>query len=106
MGGRTKDGNMTRRGQGDIDRMIQRWEREPKPMSLPSDAVELTGKRREGNGTRVRALVPMETRYVETIDVEGEVIAWTPRAILVRAVLTPGKAPEEVWVWASAVHRV
>jgi len=106
MGGKTKDGNMTRRGQNDLDRMIARWEREPSPVSLPQTTVDQTGTRHDGDGTRVRALIPMETRYVESIDVEGEVIAWTPRAVLVRAVLAPGKAPQNVWVWASAVKRV
>lgn len=105
MGGTRKDGTITGRGQNDIDRMIDRWEREPKPVSLPQSTVALTGARREGDGTRVRALVPMETRYIETVDVEAEVIAWTARAVLVRAVLQEGKAPQEVWVWSSAVMR-
>lgn len=48
----------------------------------------------------------METRYFKAIDIEGEVIAWTPRAVLVRAILAPGKQPQNVWVWASAVKRM
>ncbi len=106
MGGTTKDGKITQRGQEDIDRMIARWEREPRHVSLPQSTVDMTGERHEGDGTRVRALIPMETRYVEHISVDGEVLAWTPRAVLVRAVLKAGHAPSDVWVWASAVKRI
>ena len=87
MGGKTKDGNVTQKGQRDIDRMIERWEREPTHVSLPQGTVDRTGRRRRGEPVPVRALIPMETRYVESLEVEGEAIAWTDRAVLVRAVV-------------------
>ena len=105
MGGKTKDGNVTQKGQRDIDRMIERWEREPTHVSLPQGTVDRTGRRRRGEPVPVRALIPMETRYVESLEVEGEAIAWTDRAVLVRAVVQPGRKPVDVWVWASAVQR-
>lgn len=105
VGGKTKDGNLTRRGQQDIDRMIERWEREPEHVSLPQATVDRTGRRRKGEPVPVKALIPMETRYIESLEVEGEAIAWTDRAVLVRAVVKPGHRAVEVWVWASAVQR-
>lgn len=48
------------------------WEREPAPVSLPQSAVDQTGNRHEGDGTRVRALIPMETRCIESVGVKGE----------------------------------
>lgn len=96
---------MTQKGQRDLDRMIERWEKEPHHVSLPSTTVDRTGARRRGEPVPVRALIPMETRYVESLEVEGEAIAWTDRAVLVRAVVKPGSNPVEVWVWASAVQR-
>ncbi len=106
MGGKKKDGSLTMQGQSDVDRMIARWEREPQPVSLPQSTVDLTGTRKPAAGTRVRALIPMETRYVESLDVECEVLAYTARAVLVRAVVKPGAQPVDVWVWSSAVQRV
>lgn len=106
MGGKTKDGDMTAKGQRDLDRMIARWEREPHHVSLPQGTVDMTGRRRSGDPVPVRAFIPMETRFVESIEVEGEAIAWTDRAVLVQAVVKPDGNPIKVWVWASAVQRL
>ena len=105
MGGRTKSGDMTAKGKRDLDAMLDRWKREPKAISIDADTVSLTGQPKQGNGAKVRALIPVRVEYTETVDVEAEVVAWTPRAIKVRAVIDPHQVPVEVWVWASAVMR-
>jgi len=105
MGGRTKSGDMTAKGRRDLDAMLERWKREPKPISIDPDTVRLTGEPVPGDGTKVRALIPVRIEYSETLDVEAEVIEWTPRAVKVRAVIDPQMKPVEVWVWSSAVMR-
>lgn len=106
MGGKTKNGNLTRMGNDDIDRMIARWEREPKPVGLPHYVVEQLGQRHEGDGTRVSALVPLEYHYREMKPFDAEVIAWTKTAVKIRFTLIPGTNPVEMWVWANQVKRI
>lgn len=99
-------GGPTPTGLGDIDRMVERWERAPHPAGLPIETAEATGQRREGPPVRVRAAIPVYYHYTDTIFADAEVIAWTDRAVLVRVVIPPSTAERKIWLWANAVRRV
>lgn len=104
MGGRRKDGGLSHGVQRDIDRCLDEWDKRPEPVSLSQTVVEATGNVHEGDGTWVRAQVPMMVAYTTTEMVEGRVVAWTPRAVKVEFEM-PGGRPGTAWVWASAVER-
>jgi len=105
MGGRRKDGRAPRSLDIDGERVERQWARRPTPIHIPDSVLRQTGKEHECAPVPVRALVPVRYAYEDLLEVEGEVVAWTPRAVLVRAVLIPGHTPQHVWVWANAVTR-
>lgn len=89
-----------------VQALIRRLDRKPQPVDLPVEVVERTGARRDAfDPVPVRAVIPVTYQYTDVLEVDGEVIAWTKKAVLVRAVLEPGAAPRDVWVWANAVTR-
>lgn len=98
-------GKRTNRVQeADTDRMIRRVERYPRATPIPDEVVAMTGKRTDATEpVPVDALIPVTYNYADTLQVEGEVIAWTARAALVQAIIQPGCAPVRVWVWQNAV---
>lgn len=90
----------------DTNRMIKRVERYPRPNPVPDDVVAMTGSRHDAaDPVPVDALIPVTYQYSDVLQVQGEVVAWTPRAVLVKAVLQPGHSPSFIWVWANAVKR-
>lgn len=105
MGGRRKDGRPSRSLDVDGERFDRQWVRKPTPMDIPDSVLRQTGRERECEPVPVRAFVPVHYAYDDLLEVEGEVVAWTDSAVLVRAVLIPGHAPQHVWVWANAVQR-
>lgn len=89
-----------------IQALIRRMDRKPQPIDLPVEVLEQTGPRKDAfDPVPVRAVIPVTYQYTDVVQVEGEAIAWTGKAVLVRAVLEEGTAPREVWVWANAVTR-
>lgn len=95
----------SRVGDRDADRMLDRWNRQARPVGLGFEEVRTTGGRREAETpVPVRAKIPMHVSYVENIEVSGEVVAWTRKAVLVHTVID--EVESYVWVWANAVERV
>lgn len=89
-----------------VQAFIRRMDRKPSPLSLPEEIIATTGDRKDADGgVPVHAVIPVSYAYTDVLAVEGEVIAWTKSAVLVRAVLEPGTEPRDVWVWANAVRR-
>lgn len=84
---------------------MESWRRRPEPISLSPAEVRATGYPHEGDGTRVRVLMPHLVSYTEHIELEGVVEGWTPRAVRVRATYPDGRSVT-AWVWASAVTRI
>lgn len=105
MGGHRKDGQPSPGLLRDIDNAIEKWERRPEPISLPQDVVQSTGTIHEGDRTKVRVRVPMLVAYTMTVECEGEVIAWTKKAVQAE-VKTPDGRTLRAWVWGSAVQRM
>ena len=93
-------GKNTRYGSEVSEAAINEFLTRPKPISLtPSE----TGDR----ATRAPEPIPVRAwvRFPEVaIEVDGEVIGWTRRAVRVRFTVRDG-AVFETWVWASAVER-
>ena len=96
-----------RRGQK-LGALLDRWDRKPTAVQIPDAVLEQTGKERDCSSSpvAVRAMIPVKYSYEDMLEVDGEVVAWTDRAVLVRAVLIEGHAPQHVWVWANAVKRL
>lgn len=89
-----------------MEMFLRNMDRRPTPTQLPDAVLETTGRRREAQlPAKVTAHIPVSYAYTDTLTVDGEVVAWTDKAVLVRAVLTPGTEPQHVWVWANAVKR-
>ncbi|QNE35370.1 hypothetical protein [Leifsonia shinshuensis] len=82
-------------------------DRRPSPVSLPEELVRATGRRTdEKPGVPVRALVPIRVAYNDVVEIDAEVIAWTPGgAVLVRFTPPGERFAEHVWLWANAVRR-
>lgn len=97
----------TQRAERNAAKLIDKLDRDPQPMNLPYEVVQASGRRREAKTpVRVRALVPMQIAYTEMRAIDGEVIAWTDKAVLVRYAPGQGAQARTVWVWANAVTRV
>ena len=105
MGGRRKDGSLPPGVAGDEERVLERWHRRPEPISLSPAEVRASGRPHEGDGTRVRVLMPHLVSYTEHIELEGVVEGWTRRAVRVRATHPDGRSVT-AWVWAGAVKRI
>lgn len=78
--------------------------RDHTPVSLADRELEL-GRlplTRTPRPVPVRAWVHYDSIALQ---VDAEVVAWTPRAVAIRW-MTPQGAEHRAWVWASAVERV
>lgn len=96
---------MSPTARGDLDRLVERWQKEPHPISLPTGLVNQTGRKRTGTPVRVTAAIPVHYSYSDTLMASAEVIEWTDSAVKIRVVIPPFTHPQEIWVWASAVKR-
>jgi len=85
--------------------MLDRWRTTPIPLGLTKRQVELTGHPRFLEPTAVRASLQVTYTWVDDLQVDGEVIAYTPKAVLVRLALPGWPEPPEIWLWANAVER-
>ena len=99
-----RDG-MSPNGRRDIDRLVERWQKEAHPIGLPAGLVNQTGRKRTGPPVRVTAAIPVHYSYSDTLMANAEVIEWTDSAVKIRVVMPPFTHPQELWVWASAVQR-
>jgi len=90
----------------DIDRMLDRWRTTPVPLGLTRRQTERSGLPRVCDEP-VPVSVSLQVTYtwVDDQTVDGEVIAFTPKAVLVRMQLPGWTEPQEIWVWANAVER-
>lgn len=88
-----------------VEALAERLERRPQPVELPPDLVRRTGERRDlPEPVPGIAQIPVRYAYDETLERDCEVLAVTRGgAVKIRAVLHPGTAPTEVWVWRNAV---
>ena len=83
------------------DRVVRRIMESGPPFSLGREELELDVQpvTRTPRPHKVRAWV----RYPDgPLQVDGEVVAWTPRAVAVR--WSAGENLHKAWVWASAVE--
>lgn len=95
-----------RRLQGEHDKLMRQWARRPTVEQLPGELVGRTGRRVDADKPiPVKAQIPVSYSYSDMLEVAGEVVAWTNRAVLVRAVIEADREPQLVWVWANAVVR-
>lgn len=92
-------------GARDLDRLVERWQKEAHPIGLPNGLVARTGEKRTGKPVPVTAAIPVYYSYSDTLMANAEVIAWTDTAVLVRVVIPPSTRPRELWLWAGAVTR-
>lgn len=97
---------LTRVQAGDIDRLVKRFRERPDPIGLPIELVERTGPRRAAQKPIAAiAQVPILVNFTETIEVDAEVLEWTPGgAVKVRVTVGVAAAPREVWLWTNAVR--
>jgi hypothetical protein len=83
------------------DRVVRRIMESGPPFSLGREELELDVQpvTKTPRPHKVRAWV----RYPDgPLQVDGEVVAWTPRAVAVR--WSAGETLHKAWVWASAVE--
>jgi hypothetical protein len=74
------------------------------PFSLSNEELEL--RREPLTRTPIPVRVRAWVRYPEgPVKVEGEMVAWTPKACAVRWT-TPKGNQHKAWVWASAVEQL
>ena len=75
-------------------------------IGLSSDELRISGRRVEARtAVPVQAWVRHRVIYEEPRLVEGEAIAWTDRAVLIRWTDTQNTNERLTWVWADAVRR-
>jgi len=96
---------MSSTAERDLDRMLDRWRTTPIPLGLTKRQREMTGNPTLCDPVPVSVSLQVTYTWVDDQLVDGEVIAYTPRAVLVRMSLPGWTEPQEVWVWANAVQR-
>lgn len=100
-----RDG-LSPKAESDIDRMIDRWNAKSIPLGLAKRQAERTGSPRMcDEPVPVTVSLQMIRTWVDDALLDGEVIAYTPRAVLVRVKIPGWEEPQDVWVWANAVQR-
>jgi len=85
--------------------MIDRWNARVIPLGLSKRQAEETGLPRECEPVPVSVSLQLIRTWVDDKLFDGEVIAYTPKAVLVRLELPGWTGPQDVWVWANAVER-
>lgn len=100
----SRDG-VHRTRESDIDRMLDRWRTTPIPLGLTRRQTEQSGLPRHCDPVPVTVSLQVTHTWVDDKTVDGEVIAYTPKAVLVRMQLPGWTEPQEIWVWANAVER-
>lgn len=90
----------------DLERAADLEARRPQPIGLTIDQVRGTGRRHEAREpVPVTAWVPHRVVYDEAQMIEGEAIAWTEGAVLIRWTPAHSTQPSHAWVYAAAVRR-
>ena len=100
-----KRGDLSPTAASDIDRMLDRWNAKSIPLGLAKRQAERTGLPRMCEPVPVTVSLQMIRTWVDDQVLDGEVIAYTSKAVLVRMELPGWTEPQEVWVWANAVER-
>lgn len=89
----------------DIARMVERWQEKTSAVGLEESVALASGMRKNATTpVPVRAQVPVLVSHVETRELPGRVVAWTPKAVLVEVAIDG--VTQFVWLWGGAVERV
>lgn len=92
--------------EGDIARVEAAMERRPQPIGLSETEIRSGGRRQDAREpVHVAVWIPHQVTYSDPQLVEGEAIAWTRTAVLVRWKTPYSVHPHHTWVWASAVTK-
>jgi hypothetical protein len=93
--------------EGDIARVEATIERWPQPIGLTDTELRGGGIRQDARDpVPVAAWIPHRVTYSDPQLVQGEAIAWTRTAVLVRRKTPQSVHPHHTWVWASAVTKL
>lgn len=92
--------------EGEIARVGDSLRRRPQPYGLSEAELQHSGIRRDAPAPiPVTAWIPHQVHYEDPQLVDGEVIAWTDHATLVRWTPREGVGPHHTWIYADAVTR-